>query len=73
MNYVEWAEEYDRSALRILQVIDKKKLRLNDDKLSAESRKKLVDEIAQYRRIYYELVDVGDTLRLRAGVIAREA
>lgn len=73
MNYIEWAEEYDLNALRVKSVIDRKKQRLNEQKLSADLRKQLIDEIAAYRRIYRELVLISDKLRDRAGVGASEA
>ena len=66
MDYLEWAEEYDLNALRIKSVIDRKKGMLND-RLTPDARKKLLDDIAAYRRIYYELTAIGDTLRARAG------
>lgn len=73
MNYIEWAEEYDLNAFRVKSVIDRKKQRLNEQKLSADLRKQLIDEIAAYRRIYRELVLISDKLRDRAGVGASEA
>lgn len=73
MNYNEWADEYDRNALRVKSVIERKKQFLNDNKLSADSRQQILDQIAVYRSIYAELIRAGDTLRTRAGVRAREA
>ena len=73
MNYIEWAEEYDLNALRVKSVIDRKKQLLNDQKLTADSRKKLCDDIKAYRRIYYELKEIGVTLRDRAKGSVREA
>ena len=73
MNYIEWAEEYDLNALRVKSVIDRKKQLLNDQKLTADTRKRLNDEIKAYRRIYRELSDIGDLLRRRAQVYVREA
>lgn len=67
MNYIEWAEEYEQNALRVKSVIDHKTGLLNEA-LTADSRKKLLDDIAQYRTIYYELNRIGSLLRGRAGV-----
>jgi hypothetical protein len=67
MNYVEWAEEYHQNALRIKQVINRKKQQLNEKHLSADRHKRLTDEIKAYRRIFYELCEVEETLRERAG------
>lgn len=68
MNYVEWAEEYRAYALRIRNVIEKKKALLNDRKLSHDARKALSDSIAAYRCIYRELLKTSEHLRERAGV-----
>lgn len=65
MNYIEWADEYDQNALRIKSVIDRKRGLLNG-RLSADARQKILDDITAYRRIYYELTEIGDTLRERA-------
>lgn len=65
MNYIEWADEYMQNALRIKSVIDRKRGMLNE-KRSADERKQLLDDIAAYRRIYYELTSIADTLRKRA-------
>ncbi len=65
MNYIEWAEEYELNALRIKSVIDRKRGMLNG-RISADTRQKLLDDIAAYRRIYYELSGIADTLRKRA-------
>ena len=74
MDYLEWAEEYYQNARRILAVLEKKKLRLKEEKpLTADQRKRLTDDIKQYRRIYHELIDIGDTLTSRAEATVREA
>ena len=65
MNYIEWAQEYDLNACRIKSVIDRKRGMLNE-KLSADARQKILDDIAAYRRIYYELTEIASTLRARA-------
>lgn len=67
MNYIEWADEYNLNALRVKSVIDRKKQKLNEQVLTADDRKRLADEIKAYRRIYYELRDIGVLLRRRAG------
>ncbi len=74
MDYIEWADEYYTNAHRVQAVIEKKKLRLKGTKsLTADQRKRLTDDIKQYRRIYHELLDIGDLLTSRAGVAVREA
>ena len=72
MNYIEWAEEYYQNALRIKSVIEKKKGMLNE-KISADTRQKLIDDIRAYRNIYYDLTRIGDTLLERAGRKPHEA
>ena len=67
MDYVEWAEEYYDNALRIKSVIERKNSELKGKGLTADSRKRLIDDIKAYRRIYYELNEIGDILRSRAG------
>ena len=74
MDYFEWADEYYQNAGRIKSVIDKKNQQLKENKsLTADGRKRLTDDIKQYRRIYYELRAIGDTLAARAEVGAVEA
>lgn len=74
MNYLEWAEEYYLNASRIKSVLERKKQLLKEtDSLSADERKRITDSIKQYRRIYHELLDIGDTLTMRAGGSVREA
>lgn len=65
MNYFEWAEEYSANALRVRQVIEKKKSLLNDRSLSADARKALTDRIIAYRVIYRELLRTAEHLRKR--------
>ena len=67
MNYLEWSEEYEKNAQRIMSVIERKKQRMKQSGLTADQRKQLNDDIVAYRRIYYELRDVAVTLRERAG------
>ena len=67
MDYLEWADEYYLNAGRVKSVIERKKLLLKEKKsLTADQRKRLTDDIKQYRRIYHELLDVGDILVSRA-------
>ncbi len=74
MNYFEWAEEYYLNARRVLSVVERKKQLLKEKKsLTADQRKQLNDAIKQYRRIYHELMDIGDTLSSRAEGAAVEA
>lgn len=73
MDYNEWADEYYLNALRIKSVIGRKQQQLNGSGLTADARKKLTDDIKAYRRIYYELTQVGDLLRVRAGAAESEA
>lgn len=74
MNYVEWADEYYLNASRVKSVIERKNQQLKEKKaLTADQRKRLTDDIKQYRRIYRELLEIGDTLSSRAGGTVREA
>ena len=66
MNYFEWAEEYFQEALRVRQVIEKKKSLLNDRSLSADARKAITERIIAYRVIYRELLHTAEHLRKRA-------
>lgn len=65
MNYGEWAAAYREDACRIMKVIEKKKLLLNDKHLSPDARKKLSDSAAAYRRIYRELLNTARQLSKR--------
>ena len=73
MDYFEWAGEYYKNADRIRSVIERKKQQLKEKTpLTADQRKRLMDDIKQYRRIYHELVDIGDILTSRAEGTGRE-
>ena len=73
MDYLEWADEYYLNAGRVKSVIERKKQLLKEKKsLTADQRKRLTDDIKQYRRIYHELLDVGDILISRAEGAGRE-
>ncbi len=65
MDYFEWAGEYAENALRVRQVIEKKKRLLNDRGLSSDARKALTECIISYRVIYRELLHTAETLRKR--------
>ena len=67
MDYLEWSQEYEKNAQRILSVIERKNQRIKEHGLTADQRKQLSDDIAAYRKIYYDLRDVARTLRDRAG------
>lgn len=67
MNYCEWAAAYQEDAGRVLNVIEKKKVLLNDKQLNADMRKSIGDMIIEYRRIYRELLKTAELLRLRGG------
>ena len=73
MDYLEWAREYYLNAQRVKSVIDNRKSRLNEKNLTADMKKQLNDDITAYRRIYYELTKIGDTLRDRAKASAHGA
>ncbi len=66
MNYLEWAEEYRRDALRVHSVIEKKKALLNERNLTADRRKQIGDAIISYRMIYRELLKTAEILQYRA-------
>lgn len=74
MNYSEWAEEYYLNARRVKSVLERKKQLLKEKgPLRADERKRIIDSIKQYRSIYRELLEIGDTLAMRAGGSVREA
>lgn len=67
MDYNEWAQEYYLNARRVQTVIDRKYQRLKEKKaLTADQRKQLTDDLRYYRRIYRELIEIGDKLSRRA-------
>ena len=67
MDYNEWAQEYYLNARRVKTVIDRRYQQLKEKKaLSADRRKQLSDDLSYYRRIYRELMEIGDTLSRRA-------
>lgn len=67
MNYFEWAEEYMTEARNVLAVIEKKKLRMKEERLTSDERKSLNDTLIAYRCIYRELLSTARKLRQRAG------
>ena len=73
MNYVEWADEYFENARRVRNVIEKKKLLMKNEKMTADARKAVSDAIIAYRRIYRELLQTAEHLRSRAGESCHEA
>ena len=73
MDYLEWAREYYQNAQRVKAVIERRYRQLKDSSLTADSRKRLNDELKEYRRIYYDLTKTGDLLRDRAEAVSRDA
>lgn len=64
INYLEWSQQYDRDAQKILNVIERKKKMLKG--ASKDEQKTLNEQIISYRMIYYDLTRCADTLRERA-------
>lgn len=73
MDYLDWAREYYQNAQRVKTVIERRYRQLKDSRLSADSRKRLTDELKAYRSIYYDLTHTGDLLRDRAGAGSSDA
>ena len=64
IDYLEWSQQYDREAKKILNVIERKKKSLKG--ASKDETKSLNEQIISYRMIYYDLMRCADTLRERA-------
>ena len=64
IDYLEWSQQYDREAKKILNVIERKKKRLRG--ASKDEQKTLNEQIIGYRMIYYDLTRYAETLRERA-------
>lgn len=64
IDYLEWSQQYEREAEKILNVIEQKKKLLRD--ASADTRKSLNEQIISYRMIYYDLMRSSRILCERA-------
>ena len=64
MDYIEWAEQYETNAARIRDTIERKK-DLKRKRLTADQRQRLTGEIADFQRIYREMLSIAHTLRER--------
>ena len=53
MDYIEWAEQYETNAARILNVIERKK-DLKRKRLTADQKKQLNAEIIEYQHVRRE-------------------
>ena len=73
MDYLEWAREYQQNAQRVKTVIERRYRQLKGEGLTADSRKRLNDELQAYRKIYYELTRTCDLLTERAKAVSDDA
>ena len=64
MDYIEWAEQYETNAARIREVINRKK-DLRRMRLTADQKKQLNAEIAEYQHVCREMLSIAHTLRER--------
>lgn len=64
IDYLEWSQQYEREAKKILNVIEKKNQMLKG--ATKEERKTLSEQIISYRMIYYDLMKSAGTLLERA-------
>lgn len=62
-NYVHWADEYEKNASNIQTAIDKRKQRLKNEKLTADLKKTLQDEIIALQKIRREQIDYSVRIR----------
>ena len=65
MDYMKWAEQYETDAAKIHDAIERKK-DLKRKWVTADQRQQLNGEIAEFRRIYRELLSIAHSLRERA-------
>ena len=65
MDYMKWAEQYETDAAKIHDAIERKK-DLKRKRVTADQRKQLNGEIAEFRRIYRELLSIAHSLRERS-------
>lgn len=65
IDYDKWADEYEESARKIQQIIQKEKKRLLKTKLTADRKKARSNALLQYRAIYRELIRTAHVLRQR--------
>lgn len=64
MDYIKWAEQYETDAARIHDAIERKK-DLKRKRVTADQRQQLNGEIADFRRIYREMLSIAHSLRER--------
>ena len=65
MDYITWAEEYERDAEKIQAAIDRKKA-LKRKRLTADQKQQINSQISSLRTVYRELLSIAHFLRERS-------
>lgn len=69
INYIHWANEYEKNASNIQIAIDKRKQKLKNERLTADLKKTLQDEIIALQAIRRELLDCSAKIRKYARTV----
>lgn len=65
MDYITWAEEYERDAEKIQAAIDRKKA-LKRKRLTADQKQQINSQISSLRAVYREMLSIAHLLRERS-------
>lgn len=63
IDYIYWANEYEKNASNIQIAIDKRKEKLKTQRLTADQKKTLEDEIIALQKIRREQIDYSVRIR----------
>lgn len=63
IDYIYWANEYEKNASNIQIAIDKRKEKLKTQRLTADQKKTLEDEILALQKIRREQIDYSTRIR----------
>lgn len=69
IDYMHWANEYEKSASNIQIAIDKRKEKLKTQRLTADQKKTLEDEIIALQKIRREQIDYSVRIRKYARTV----
>lgn len=64
MDYITWAEEYERDAEKIQAAIERKKA-LKSKRLTADQKQQIDSQISSLRTVYREMLSIALLLRER--------
>lgn len=64
MDYITWAEEYERHAEKIQATIERKKA-LKRKRLTADQKQQINSQISSLRTVYREMLSIAHSLRER--------